>query len=459
MACVIAATSSGSGKTLLSLLLLAWARSKGLNIQPFKVGPDYLDAQYLSKVANNACRNLDLLLCGPKWVTESFHGYGGLADLVLVEGVMGLFDGIGSSEEGSTAAVAKHLNLPVVLVVDASGQAASIAALVNGFLRHDPALKIAGVVLNQVNTSRHRALLTEVLDRLGVKVLGCLPRDPSFALTSRNLGLVPAHELKNLDAKLQKWTSLAIKHLDLPEFHKLLLPPISSKDPIRTLYEKSIDKFSLLPPRPVAIAEDDAFHFRYQETKDCLEALGMPLISWKPLEDVPLPLEAQGLIIPGGFPEQYAFELSKCLRSLSDISSWFGRRPIYAECGGMMLLGESISDSDGTVHEMAGLLPFQASRGNLNIGYRFLLGKDPSLIVREGQSLVGHEFHRWDLKIYDHKECSLIKPWTIKGFNSAYRDEGWANNLLHASWVHLHWASSSSIPLNFRIALDKLDAL
>ncbi|HJL69220.1 MAG TPA: AAA family ATPase, partial [Prochlorococcaceae cyanobacterium Gl_MAG_24] len=169
MACVIAAPASGTGKTLLSLVLTAWARSRGLSLQPFKVGPDYLDPQQLTVASEKPCRNLDLLLCGPDWVKESFHCFGGSADLALVEGVMGLFDGIGTSELGSTAAVARHLGLPVVLVVDASGQAGSIAALVKGFRDHDRQLKLAGVVLNRINSNRHKELLKEVLSSIGIK--------------------------------------------------------------------------------------------------------------------------------------------------------------------------------------------------------------------------------------------------------------------------------------------------
>ena len=174
MAAVIAAPASGSGKTLLTLALLAWARVHGHSIQPFKVGPDYLDPQLLSAAASRPCRNLDINLCGEGWVQRAFHSYGAQADLALVEGVMGLFDGIGCTEQGSTAAVAKQLKLPVVLVVDAGGQAASLAALVRGFRDHDPQLVLAGVVLNRVNSDRHRVLLQEVLDAIGMPLLGCL---------------------------------------------------------------------------------------------------------------------------------------------------------------------------------------------------------------------------------------------------------------------------------------------
>ena len=195
MAVVIAAPSSGSGKTLLSLVLLAWARCRGRTIQPFKVGPDYLDPQLLGATAGRSCRNLDLTLCGEAWVRRAFHGYARDTDLALVEGVMGLFDGVGCSQDGSTAAVTQQLNLPVVLVVDASGQAASLAAVVKGFRDHDPRLRFAGVVLNRVRSERHQHLLREVLASIDMPLLGCLPQHPALDLPSRHLGLAPAHEL------------------------------------------------------------------------------------------------------------------------------------------------------------------------------------------------------------------------------------------------------------------------
>lgn len=454
MACVIAAPASGTGKTLLSLALTAWARSRGLSLQPFKVGPDYLDPQQLTVASGKPCRNLDLLLCGPDWVRNSFHGFGASADLALVEGVMGLFDGVGTSQEGSTAAVARHLGLPVVLVVDASGQAGSLAALVKGFRDHDPKLTLAGVVLNRVNSNRHKELLKEVLSGIEVKVLGCLPRDPELSLPSRHLGLAPAHELEELEARLEAWSALAETHLDLTSFKTLLRAPTSARDPILALLgDKRIQSPQQL--RPVAVAQDDAFHFRYPETSECLEALGMPIVPWKPLEDEPIPSEAEGLILPGGFPEQHAERLSQCSRSLAELRGWFRQRPLYAECGGMLLLGESLTDLDGCSHPMAGLLPFQAKKGTLKVGYRTLKAIKDGLIVRKGEQLIGHEFHRWQLNKSIGKQQAAL--WMVEGWQVQQHQEGWNHRNLHASWVHLHWASCSRILQRWRRSLDATD--
>ena len=455
MACLIAAPASGSGKTLLSLSLIAWARQRGLTIQPFKVGPDYLDPQVLGAAAGRPCRNLDLPLCGEAWIHDSFHGHGGHTQLCLVEGVMGLFDGIGPTSEGSSAAVARLLNLPVVLVVDAGGQAQSLAALVRGFQGHDPELKLAGVVLNRVSTPRHRQLMQEVLDGIGVPLLGCLPRSHELDLPSRHLGLAPAHEIAAFQQRLDAWAALADKNLNLEALLPLLKAPSPGLDPVQQQISRQTDG-QPLDPLPVAVARDQAFHFRYPEMQDWLEALAMPVIPWQPLADEPLPEEACGLILPGGFPELHATALSQCKQSLTSLRQWFGQRPIYAECGGMLLLGESIRDQDGAVHPMAGVLPFQARKGRLQVGYRRLEISHDGLLVRQGETLTGHEFHRWELsQDSPHNDVGNLRSlWQVEGWQVARRREGWTHPNLHASWVHLHWGGCWTISCRWRAAVE-----
>ena len=447
MAVVIAAPASGSGKTLLSLVLLAWARSKGLTIQPFKVGPDYLDPQLLSATAERPCRNLDLSLCGESWVKRAFHGYGGEAELALVEGVMGLFDGIGCSQDGSTAAVAHQLSLPIVLVLDAGGQAASLAAVVKGFRDHDPRLRIAGVVLNRVSTERHRELLSAVLASIDMPMLGCLPRNAALDLPSRHLGLAPVHELKSQTSRQQQWARIAEQHLDLETFRSLLKAPVAEDAPLSAITPATGMKL------PVAVASDEAFHFRYPETEELLQRLGMPVLRWSPLADEPLPMEARGVIIPGGFPEQHAAQLSQCKRSLQNLVTWAGQRPIYAECGGMLMLGKSLTDLEGQQHAMSGLLPFQASRGQLQVGYRQLTPPRDGLLVRRGEQLRGHEFHRWELHHRREPQDTSVL-WEVEGWRRDRQSEGWGTRTIHASWVHLHWASNATICSRWRSALD-----
>ena len=447
MAAVIAAPASGSGKTLLSLALLSWAQQKGRRIQAFKVGPDYLDAQLLSQASGQACRNLDLNLCGEAWVRRAFHGYAGTSELTLVEGVMGLFDGIGSSSTGSTADVARLLGLPVVLVLDAGGQAASLGALVRGFRDHDPNLAIAGVVLNKVSSPRHRELLAEVLERVDVPMLGCLPRTEALVLPGRHLGLAPAHELDNPEQRRQAWAALASQHLDLERLEPLLQAPRPGPAPLADIPTVQGQ------PLSVALASDAAFHFRYQETSELLEQMGMPVLPWSPLADEAIPSDAKGLILPGGFPEQHAAQLSGCERSLRSLRAFVQQRPVYAECGGMLMLGERLTDLDGDSHSMAGLLPFTAQRGPLQVGYRRLQARRDSPVVESGQQLIGHEFHRWELHT-NRRPSDRSVLWDIEGWKVHRRSEGWVDQTVHASWVHLHWASSTTICSRWRAALE-----
>ncbi len=444
MACVISAISSNSGKTLLSLLLISWLKSINKTVQTFKVGPDYLDPQQLTSISKKPCRNLDLVLSGESWVKENFNHYGGLTDYSFVEGVMGLFDGIGSSSKGSTAELAKVLSLPVVLIVDARGKAASIAALIKGFRDHDKKLKIAGVVLNNVQTPRHEKILLEVLDQINMKLLGSLPSCKDLYLPASYLGLAPAHEVLDLSIKVKKWASIAKDYLDIESFRKLLLAPESSNKIINFLPKKETEFI-----HPIAIAEDDAFHFRYQETKELLEKNGMPTITWKPLENEQIPKEAKGLIVPGGFPEQHANQLSNSKISLNSIKLFSKKFPIYAECGGMMLLGKSIFDIEGREYSMAGILPFKAKKGNLKIGYREAISKNKSPITTPGNKLIGHEFHRWEI-INESYDSKINRLWDIEGWNLESKSEGFCNHLIHASWIHLHWASSPLIIENWK---------
>ena len=447
MAAVIAAPASGSGKTLLSLALLSWARSCNRTIQAFKVGPDYLDPQLLSMASGRPCRNLDLNLCGDAWVKGAFHSYGGSCELSLVEGVMGLFDGIGSSSRGSTAAVAHWLGLPVILVVDAGGQAASLGALVRGFRDHDPQLNLAGVVLNRVSSQRHQDLLADVLDSMGMPLLGCLPRSDLLSLPSRHLGLAPAHELAHAKQQCAAWASLAEEHLDLKNLAPLLKAPEPGPNPLGDRIANHSGEL------PVAVASDAAFHFRYAETAELLERNGMPIVGWSPLSDEPIPEQARGLILPGGFPEQHAPQLSSCNRSLRSLRQFVAQRPVYAECGGMLLLGQQLTDLQGHRHAMAGVLPFTAQRGALQVGYRQLQARRESPVLARHQQLVGHEFHRWELTAKRPPSDGSVL-WDIEGWNVQRRAEGWGDQTLHASWVHLHWASSSTICCRWRAALE-----
>jgi cobyrinic acid a,c-diamide synthase len=480
LSCLIAAPCSGSGKTLLSLALTALTRQRGLTLQPFKVGPDYLDPQLLSAVAGRPCRNLDSLLCGSEWVQRCFAWHASRADRVLVEGVMGLFDGRGPGSEGSSAEVAALLDLPVVLVVEASRQAGSLAALVRGFRDHGPPpVRLAGVVLNRVGSQRHRDLLAEALAAIEVPLLGLLPNHPALALPSRHLGLLPPQELVDLEERQQTWAALAEEHLDLELLWPLLEPPVPDPAPIEPigwclsrLGDAAATSGSLataggpaaLPPQatalPVAVASDAAFHFRYPEAGELLEALGLAPIVWSPLADDPLPAGCRAVLLPGGYPELHARRLAASGRSLAHLNAAaIAGLPIVAECGGLLLLGEALEDPEGVSHAMAGLLPFTAHPGPLSLGYRQAEAEADGLLVRRGERLPGHEFHRWQILPTGRPAgagrqsggvAAMAGLWQLEGWGSPRRTEGWTAPNLHASWLHLHWAGCPEIP--FRLA-------
>ncbi|MCP9832720.1 MULTISPECIES: cobyrinate a,c-diamide synthase [unclassified Cyanobium] len=455
MSCLIAAPCSGSGKTLLSLTLAAVARARGESLQPFKVGPDYLDPQLLGAVAGRPCRNLDTLLCGEEWVRRSYRWHGGRAERVLVEGVMGLFDGRGSGSEGSSAAVADLLGLPVVLVVEASRQAGSLAALVRGFRDHGPPrVALAGVVLNRVGSDRHHRLLAEALEAIEVPLLGVLPSHPSLELPSRHLGLLTPGELGDLGERQRIWARLAEEHLDLSRLWPLLAPPAGRPeqlDPIRWCLEQTPPAPPTASgPLPVAIATDAAFHFRYPEAQELLAACGLRPVPWSPLADEPLPENCRALLLPGGYPELHAAQLATSRRSLGSLSAAArAGLPIVAECGGLLLLGRELEDADGIAHPMAGLLPFSARRGVLSLGYRQALPGADGLLVRRGEALCGHEFHRWQLLPQPPIGDELSGGeglWQLDGWGTPARSEGWTAPNVHASWLHLHWAGCPAIP-------------
>jgi len=444
MPCLIAAPCSGSGKTLLSLCLAALARRRGLRLQPFKVGPDYLDPQLLSRVSGVACRNLDPLLCGEAWVERCFAWHGSRADLSLVEGVMGLFDGRGPSSEGSSAAVAAQLGLPVVLVVEASRQAGSLAALVRGFRDHGPPrVELAGVVLNRVGSARHRALLAAALAAIEVPLLGVLPSHPALELPSRHLGLLPPGEIADLAVRREVWAELAEEHLELERLWPLLQPPAGgpAEDPIHGL----VASMARPPaPLPVAVATDAAFHFRYPEADELLRACGLEPRPWSPLADEPLPPDCRAVLLPGGYPELHGAQLAASQCSLGALRQAAATGlPIVAECGGLLLLGQELWDGEGRPQPMAGVLPFRARRGELSLGYRQATALADSLLLRRGERLRGHEFHRWQLQPAGATPQPL---WQLEGWGSPARPEGWSRANLHASWLHLHWAGCPAIP-------------
>ena len=452
MSCIISAPSTDSGKTTLALLISCWASAKGLKIQTFKIGPDYLDQQQLSSIGHPQCRNLDIFLSGEEWIRKTFIKYSNQHDLSLIEGAMGLFDGLGSSQYASTANVAKVLNLPIIFIIDARGQVGSLLATLNGFRDLDKSISIKGVVFNNVNSDRHKNLIIEVFEDQNIEILGFLPTAKEVLLKKGNLGIIsPLESRKEIDIKY--FANFAEKHLNFSSIKRYLITLKSKVKPnIENPLQIKINK-------PVAIAEDKIFHFQYPETKDFLREIGVPLISWDIFNDKEIPSDASSVIIPGGFPEKYADHLSSSKRSLNSLKSFLKTGFIYAECGGMMILGESIEDKNGKEHKMANILPFKAKKGKLSVGYRDIKGTRNSLIIQKDQALKGHEFHYWQIEKKNtplkYTKKKINNPWKIKSWGTSYENEGWCTNNLHASWVHLHLPSSLEGSINFINCIEK----
>jgi len=451
MPCVISSPSTDSGKTTLSLLISCWAFSKGIKIQTFKVGPDYLDQQQLSSIGQPICRNLDIFLSGDEWVQESFFKHSLKYEFTLIEGAMGLFDGLGSTTISSTANVAKLLNTPVIFIVNARGQVASLLATFRGFRDFDSKLSIAGIIFNNVNSDRHRKLIEDVFKNEDIEILGFLPSDSRISLKKANLGLIsPLDNGKEID--VDYFANFAERNLEVSSLSKFL------RSPQKKIFNYvSFPDFKIDKKKPIAIAEDKIFHFQYPETKEFLSEIGIPLISWSIYDDEEIPNEASSLIIPGGFPEKYADHISNSRKSLNSLRKFRKNGFIYAECGGMMILGDFIKDENGNNHKMSGILPFRSKKSNLSVGYRYIEGLKDTPIIKQNQFIRGHEFHYWEiennLSEFDLKKTKhhikLSSPWKIKSWETEYKNEGVFDNKLHASWVHLHLPSTPEVAKNF----------
>ncbi|BCK72060.1 hydrogenobyrinate a,c-diamide synthase [Streptomyces libani subsp. rufus] len=438
---VIAAPSSGAGKTTVATGLMAAFAEAGLTVSPHKVGPDYIDPGYHSLATGRPGRNLDAYLCGPDRIAPLFlHGAAG-ADLALVEGVMGLFDGAsGMGELSSTAHVAKLLRAPVVLVVDASSQSRSVAALVHGFASWDPEVRLAGVILNKVGSDRHEELLREAMDSSGVPVLGALRRDGRAGTPSRHLGLVPVAERRSeavesvagLAARIRAGCDLeALLALarTVPEL------PDAAWDPAACL--APAEGAAAAPEKPlIAVAGGAAFTFSYAEHAELLAAAGAEVAPFDPLRDEQLPPGTQGLVIGGGFPEMYAPDLSANAPLRAAVAELAASgAPVSAECAGLLYLSRSL---DGK--PMCGVLPAEARMTErLTLGYREAVALGDNALAAAGTRVRGHEFHRTALE----PGAGADPAWGLT--HPERRVEGFVAGGVHASYLHVHWAAEPSL--------------
>ena len=447
---VVAAPASGQGKTTVATGLMAALRARGLAVSGHKAGPDYIDPGYHALATGRPGRNLDPVLCGEELIAPLFaHGAAG-ADVAVVEGVMGLFDGRGHTSFGSTAHVARLLAAPVLLVVDAAAQGRSVAALVAGFAGYDPRVRVAGVILNRVGSAWHEEILRAALNDLGVPVLGALRRDEAVAAPSRHLGLVPVAEREGPARQaLDRLGAVVGAAVDLDAVLKLAasagaLPTtawspeaaLAGPSPTDTTHPTDAGHPTgpVGPPdRPdrapvVAVAGGAAFSFSYPETAELLAAAGAEVARVDPLRDEALPPGTAALVLGGGFPEVHVADLAANEPLRADVARLArAGRPVIAECAGLLYLAREL---DG--QPMCGVLDASAGMtGRLTLGYRDATAAADSVVALAGVTVRGHEFHRTTVD----PPHSPAPAWTFGG-----RPEGFVRQAVHASYLHLHWA-------------------
>lgn len=441
---VIAGTASGVGKTTISTGLMAALAARGLRVQAYKVGPDYIDPTYHRTATGRPSYNLDTWLSSQEMVRRRFDVGMRDADVAVIEGVMGLFDGRkGTLDSASTAEIARLFDAPVLLVLDVSHMGQSAAALVAGFQHLDPRVRVAGVILNRVASADHEATVRYALaNRTEIPVFGAIRRDPSLTVPTRHLGLVPAPEaaveIQELGNSLARMVDIdGILHLARSAGSLPVVPEMAAQDNL------SLNAGQATPPVRVGIATDAAFSFYYPETFEEFVNLGATVIPFSPLRDRNLPDEIDLLYFGGGFPELFADQLAENQTMLADVRSAAQRGvPIYAECGGYMYLGKYCIDAANTCHAMLGLLPytFRMGKERTQIGYREVITTRETIIGPGGTRLRGHEFHWSQLTTPLVREHAAYE---LEGRENAH--EGYADATILASYIHVPLAANPHV--------------
>ncbi len=390
---IIAAPNSGAGKTTVTLALSAALRRRGLIVRAAKAGPDYIDPAFHAAVTGSASVNLDSWAMSRELLDALAAQTADGADVVVIEGVMGLFDGASAAagRRGATSDLAALFGLPVVLMLDVARQAQSAAAVVRGFAAHDPAVRIAGVILNRVGSERHRALVADAIAVLDIPVLGALPSETAVALPERHLGLVQAREHTELAALIDRLAAAAERYLDLDAIIARAAPLMTAGPMARPMH------ITALPPpgQRIALASDQAFSFVYPHLIEAWLRAGAEVMPFSPLADEPPPESADSCWLPGGYPELHADALAAARRFSEGLRRFAETRPVHGECGGYMVLGESLEDAAAKRHAMTGLLGHATSfaKRQLHLGYRTARLLSDSVLGRSGGIVRGHEFH------------------------------------------------------------------
>lgn len=445
---IIAGVTSSVGKTTVAVGIMDALRRRGLEVQPFKVGPDYIDPGHHTASSGNTARvsrNLDTWMMPTAAVLELYHRAMIGADVGVVEGVMGLFDGYSGREDvGSTAHVARLLKAPVVLIVDVSHTARSAAATVIGFQRFDQTVELSGVILNNVGSAGHlRAVAEAIGASSGLPVLGYLHRSPNLVLPHRHLGLVPAAEGPPRRAFQEKLAQEVENNFDIDAILRLARGHHPPPPSLSGLFPEVA-----IPPRVnIAVARDEAFSFYYQDNLDLLAAWGSRLAAFSPLHDAKLPPSIGGIYIGGGFPEVFAATLSANQSLMNDIRMAAQKgMPIYGECGGLMYLGQAIVDFGGRRHPMVGVAPGEAvmKRSALSLGYAEVEARASNPLMEASERARGHEFHYSE---WQGDAAGFAPAYSV--LNRAGRLAGFVRGNILASYVHLHFASNPKLAPRF----------
>ncbi len=440
---VIAAPSSGSGKSTIASGLMA-ALAKTDVVQGYKVGPDYIDPGYHSLASGRISRNLDTWMLPEYEVKASFgRGVQG-ADIAVVEGVMGLYDGYdGETERGSTAELAKMIGAPVLLVINAAKMARSAGAVALGYRDFDPELNLAGVICNNVGSEKHALWVRQAIEGKGIKVLGCMPRSSSLHIPERHLGLHTAVErTAEVEAFLSQAAELVSTHIDLGQVWEIArkAAPVDTPDD-RLAPSQAVTR--------IAVARDAAFCFYYEDNFDLLRAAGAEIVFFSPLHDAGLPEGVSGLYLGGGYPELYAARLVENGEMMASLRQAIAAGlPTYAECGGLMYLTGSITDLEEQVYPMLGILPGRAQMvGRLTMGYREVHAVQDSLLFGAGDTFRGHEFHYSD---WLERPEDVPYAYTVQSrLRQEVHWEGYRRGNLLASYIHVHFGTRPELAENF----------
>ncbi len=443
---VIAGTHSGVGKTTIATGLMAALTASGLKVQGFKVGPDYIDPSYHTRATGRPSRNLDTWLLGEQGVRELFQRSAQDADIAVIEGVMGMFDGFGgTSDLGSTAHVAKVLQAPVILIVNAKSMSRSIAAMIKGYCDLDPEVRVKGVILNRVASVRHREILREAVSKYNpVSLVGTLSADSVVPWPERHLGLIPMSEQGETGMIFQELGRVVARSLDLSLVRAIAGSAPDLSEVPREIFSSGARCTGEVRPGAkvkIAYAWDEAFSFYYRDSLDLLVHHGAELVKVSPLHDSGLPADISGLLIGGGFPELFLPELSSNQSFITSLQQHHqDGLPIYAECGGLMYLTEAIENFNQETYPMVGLIPGKCrmEKKLAALGYYQGIALQDNLLCAKDTPVKGHEFHYSKLEGLPREF-----PWAFglnKGEEQPWRQEGFARGNLLAAYLHMHFA-------------------